>query len=160
MQIRPYRRGEEDALHAVFYSSVHEIAARQYTPSQIEAWAPCAVDAVLWQKRIQSISPYVVEVGGQIAAYGDLQAHGYIDHFFVAGRFGRQGVGTALMQFLLAQASRQGIAEITSDVSLAAQAFFESFGFRYVEHKVVTIRGVELANALMARSSGGQSSGS
>ncbi|WP_369825877.1 hypothetical protein [Achromobacter sp. HZ34] len=42
MRIRRFRLGDEPALFQVFHSAIHLIAARDYTPEQIEAWAPDA----------------------------------------------------------------------------------------------------------------------
>ena len=106
-----------------------------------------------WVRKIRSIVPLVVEVGSTIAAYGDLQPTGYIDHFFVSGRFARRRIGTALMEHLLFEASTRGIRSLTSDVSMTAQPFFERFGFQVVEYRLVTIRGAQLRNARMQRSS-------
>lgn len=154
LRIRPYRPGDEGALQSVFYSAIHTTAARDYTSDQLEAWAPTMVDRELlqqWQRRMQRIAPYVVEVSETVAAYADLQASGYIDHFFVAGLFARRGIGTALMDFILTEADARGISRLSADVSLTAQPFFERAGFQIVEHRIRTIRGVALANAFMQR---------
>jgi putative acetyltransferase len=156
MNIRPFRHGDESALHAVFHSAIHGIASRDYSRAQVEAWAPTEVTddlSHLWTKKIRSIRPFVVEMDSAMAAYGDIQASGYIDHFFVSASFARRGVGTFLMQFLLKKAVAENISELSSDVSVTAQPFFERFGFRVIEHRVAVVRGVALANALMRRTS-------
>ena len=40
MLIRSFRLGDEVELHRVFHSSVHGLAAQDYLPEQLEAWAP------------------------------------------------------------------------------------------------------------------------
>ncbi len=156
IHIRPFRAGDESALQAVFHSAIHSIAARDYSPEQIEAWAPTHIDRDLlhlWEKRIQALSPFVVEVDSAIVAYADLQPSGYIDHFFVSGPSSRRGIGSALMDFLLSEASVRLIPVLTSDVSLTAQPFFHRFGFHVIKQREATIRGVKLPNAHMQRSS-------
>ena len=156
MRIRPFSPGEERQLHAVFYSAVHSLASRDYSPEQLDAWAPTDPDDHLnlqWASRIQAISPFVVEVDSAIVAYADLQPSGYIDHFFVSAPYSRRGIGSSLMTFLLSEATAKHIPVLTSDVSLTAQPFFQHFGFHLVEHRAATIRGVKLPNALMQRSS-------
>jgi putative acetyltransferase len=61
MIIRPFRQGEEAALRQVFFSAVHEIASRDYTSEQIEAWAPVPkeADEAPWSERMRSICPFV-----------------------------------------------------------------------------------------------------
>jgi len=149
--IRPFSEDDVPSLHAVFYSAIHQLAAGYYTPAQLDAWAPADRDMAQWRERILGIKPYVAEIDGQIAGYADLQANGYIDHFFVSGGFGRRGVGTALMNHLLAEAAARQIPELTSDVSLAAEAFFQSFGFEVETRQAVAVRGVVLHNAKMRK---------
>jgi putative acetyltransferase len=149
MLIRPFRLGDETALHAVFLSAVHGLASKDYTAEQIQAWAPQDIDQELWAHRMQGIAPFVVEVSGNIIAYADIQSSGYIDHFFVAAAYARKGVGSMLMNHLRKVASERAITVLTSDVSLTAQPFFEKFGFVVVEKRAPVRRGVVLANAFM-----------
>ena len=154
IRLRPFRPGDEPALRAVYTTAIREVACRDYTPVQIDAWAPLEWDAddiADWAKRMQGIQPFVAEVGDRIVGYADLQPGGYIDHFFVAGQAGGQGVGGALMRRILAEAEARGLAELTSHVSLTAQPFYAHFGFEVVEQCRPVIEGVELRNALMRK---------
>jgi putative acetyltransferase len=151
VKVRDFRIGDEPALYAVFYSAVHEIASQHYAPDQIDAWAPESPDMAIWTKRMQGIRPFVVECGGQIVAYADIQASGYIDHFFVSGPFSRRGVGTILMNRIHDAAQAQKIDRLTSDVSRTAQPFFRRFGFRTIEDREPVIRGVMVPNARMEK---------
>jgi putative acetyltransferase len=158
-----YAPGDETALRDVFHSSVHRLACQYYTTEQINGWAPTFDDVQEWAGRIASLRPFVVVVGGRIAGYADLQTSGYIDHFFIAGTCARQGVGSALMRHLQIVAESQRLERLAADVSLAAEAFFTSHGFRVETRNFVTIRGVQLPNARMSKplpvspSVGGQS---
>ncbi len=151
LHIRPFAAGDEAALRAVFYSSIHQLARADYRQEQLDAWAPAQYDAAAWAERIQSIQPFIAQVDGTVAGYADLQPDGLIDHFFVAGTAAGKGVGRALMQHLLALATAQGMRDLTSHVSVTAQPFFAHFGFSVVEQRLPVIRGVALANALMRK---------
>lgn len=151
VKIRHYRNGEEPGLFESYYSAIHLIACRNYTPEQLRAWAPCDFDMDLWCRRIRAIDPFVAELEGKIVGYADLQPSGYIDHFFVSGTHPHQGIDTQLMRHLLNLANVQGICELTSDVSLTAQPFFRRFGFSVVEQRFPERRGVVLPNAFMRR---------
>lgn len=62
MRIRPYIRGEQDALLTIFHSSVHRLASRDYTAEQIAAWAPSVLDTESqwsWNSRIDANCPWV-----------------------------------------------------------------------------------------------------
>ena len=151
VHIRRYREREETALFDIYYSAIHLVASRDYTPEQVEAWAPRSLDPELWRRKIRDINPFVAEADGQLAGYADLQANGYIDHFFVSGARPREGIGAQLMRHLLNEAQRLGLAELTSDVSRTAQPFYEPFGFYVVEQRSRELRGVVIPNALMRR---------
>lgn len=151
MHIRPFHPGDEPALHSVYHSAVHRLASKNYTPEQIQAWAPIDLDQNIWAKRMQSIQPFVVESAGEILAYADVQSSGYIDHFFVAAPHARQGIGSLLMNHLQSVAHAQAIAALTADVSRTAQPFFAKHGFIIVEQRLPVVRGVVIPNALMRK---------
>lgn len=152
LTIRPFRSGDESPLRAVYASAIHEIARRDYTQAQLDAWAPADFDAGKWARRIQGITPFVAEgADGLLLGYADVQPDGYVDHFFVAGHAGGRGVGGALMRRLLERARELGVAQLSSDVSRTAQPFFARFGFELVEQRRPVVRGVEIPNALMRR---------
>ncbi len=149
--LRDFQSCDGPALRAVFESAIHGVAIRDYTQQQVDAWAPREHDAQDWAEHMQDLAPFVAERDGEIVGYADLQANGYIDHFFVSAAAGGHGVGGMLMRRLLARADELGLAEMTSNVSLTAQPFFAHFGFEVVEHRVVDVRGVELRNAAMRK---------
>jgi putative acetyltransferase len=151
MLIRPYRPGEEEQLRAIFHSSVHGIARRDYTQEQLHAWAPEQYDAALWRQRMRANQSLVVEVDGALAAFTDLQPSGYIDMFFVAAPYAGRGIGQALLQHIVALANGRGIAELRSDVSLTAESFFERHGFTVETRNQVAVRGEVLNNATMRK---------
>lgn len=151
MRVRSFRNGDESALHAVFLSAVHEIACADYTPEQLQAWAPRDLDQALWARRIQGIQPFVVENESGLVGYADVQPNGYIDHFFVAAPYARKGVGSMLMKHIHAAAHATSIKTLTSDVSLTAQPFFAKFGFEVVEQRSPVVLGLIVPNALMRK---------
>lgn len=148
--IRAFRLGDEPLLHAVFHSAIHGIAARRYTPEQCEAWAPTDYDVAQWNERIRRLRPFVAEFDGQAVAYADLQANGYIDHFFVSAAYARRGIGQQLMIHILGLAAQRDV-RLQAHVSLAAEPFFARNGFGVIARQRVAPRGVLLDNALMAR---------
>ncbi|KRC27270.1 GNAT family N-acetyltransferase [Acidovorax sp. Root217] len=153
--IRAFRPGDEPALRALFRASVRGLARASYTPEQLDAWAPMAYDPVPWNALMQANQPFVAEVetdaGTGMAGYTDLQATGYIDHFFVAPAHAGQGVARALMAHIHAQAALRGIHRLWADVSLTAEPFFAKSGFSVEMRQQVERRGVVLANARMAK---------
>uniref|UniRef100_UPI0035AE8577 GNAT family N-acetyltransferase n=1 Tax=Hylemonella sp. TaxID=2066020 RepID=UPI0035AE8577 len=151
MEIRRFRFGDEVTLFGVFFTAVHEVAARDYSPEQIDAWAPVDLDLEEWIDRIRRNRPFVAELDDEIVGYADIQPSGYIDQFFVSGSHPRRGVGTMLMARLHQEAISLGLKELTSDVSKTAEPFFLRHGFQVVERRFPVRRGVMLENALMCK---------
>jgi putative acetyltransferase len=149
MLIRNIIEGDEAQLYDVFYSSIHEAAKAYYSKEQLDAWAPEKVDLERWKIRMQGIKPYVMLENDTIVAYADLQDNGYIDHFYVSGKYAGLGLGSLLMKHIIQSAIKRKITELTSDVSLSAQNFFLKFGFSIIQRKNVTINGIKLENSLM-----------
>ena len=151
IELRAFQPGDEPALRRVFESAIHGTARRDYSQLQVDTWAPRDYDPVAWARRVQGIQPFVALLDGRVAGYADLQASGYVDHFYVAAEAGGRGVGSALMRRILSRAGELGLGELTSHVSITAQPFFARFGFEVVEHRVVDVCGVEMRNAAMRR---------
>ncbi len=145
------------ALLRVFQDSVHGLACADYRPDQLAAWAPRQLiehDSRLWCERLRELQPWVARRQGIIAGYADCQPDGHIHHFFVHPDLARQGVGSALMQHIVAHAT--GSSEpltLTAHVSLTAQPLFLRFGFEIVAVRRPVVLGVPLENALMRRPS-------
>lgn len=151
MHIRAFQPGDEPALWEVFFSAVHQTAAAQYSPAQVDAWAPRDRDPAAWEQRMRGILPYVAVAQERIVGYADIQHDGYIDHFFVSPAVARQGVGSALMRHLHAEARSRSITTLYAHVSLTARPFFERWGFQVERAQTVAVRGVELQNFRMSK---------
>ena len=151
MPIRSYQPSDAAALLDIFNSAVHVTAAPYYSLAQRQAWAPADRAFAGWQARMDALQPWVLEQAGQALGYASLDESGYINHFFVRGGQARQGLGTALMQHLLTLAQTQQLAQLSADVSLAAQPFFARHGFALVEHRMPVRAGVAIPNALMRK---------
>ena len=152
IQIRRFHVGDEPALFHIYHSAIHQIACRDYTQEQLDAWAPSDLDSLLWSARMQGIVPFVAQDGEHVVGYADVQTTGYIDHFFVSGCRPRQGIGALLMQRIHEEAVVLRLPELSSDVSRTAQPFFERHGFEVVEQRSPVLRGVVIPNALMRKS--------
>jgi putative acetyltransferase len=151
VSLRRFKFGDEPALFRVFHSAVRIVAARHYTHAQVVAWAPDDLNPALWCARVQGIAPFVVEVDNEIVGYADVQANGYMDHFFFSGWHQGLGIGAMLMQTIHAEAAALGIHQLTSDVSRTAEPFFSRYGFAVVERRFPERRGVVIPNAFMQK---------
>lgn len=134
LEIRRFESGDEETLRTLFYYTVRKICINDYTDAQVSAWAPNIYVAEDWNKKIALLNPFVVLLDGQVVGYADLQPDGYVDHFFCHWQHQGKGVGTALMQQLIAEGARNFNHRLYANVSLTAKPFFERHGFIVAKH--------------------------
>ena len=151
LEIRRFESGDEETLRTLFYYTVRKICINDYTDAQVSAWAPNIYVAEDWNKKIALLNPFIVLLDGQVVGYADLQPDGYVDHFFCHWQHQGKGVGTALMQQLIAEGERNFNHRLYANVSLTAKPFFERHGFIVAQQQSVDIRGQTLTNFLMEK---------
>jgi putative acetyltransferase len=151
IQIRQYKESDSRACWEIFFYTVRNINIRDYTLSQVSAWAPDDVVPAVWQQKLNSISPFIAHINGEIVGYADIQDSGLIDHFFCHHKHQGKGVGRALMAHILEIGQSKGIPRFYSEVSITARPFYEKMGFNLVKEQIVTIRGEKLKNFVMEK---------
>ena len=151
MLIRSFNAGDQGELWELFFNTVRHVNIRDYSPSQVAAWAPENQDKAAWRQRIQSMNPIICEHQQKILGYAGLLPSGHIDHFYVHHQFQRQGIGSRIFASIEDVAKRLGLGELTSDVSISARPFFESKGFEVVDRQEVHLGEQALTNFRMRR---------
>lgn len=152
MLIRAYAAGDAEATLTVFQRAIRVTASRDYSPAQLAAWAPDDVNRAAWASRRAAAATVVATLDNRVVGFTDVDDRGYIDMMFVDPDVARRGVATALLEWVVDQARRRGIRQLTSQVSLTARGFFEKNGFVVVEERHPVRSGVALTNFLMRRS--------
>ncbi len=145
--LREYRPGDLTELAALFYETVHTVCAGEYTPEQLDAWAPGEVDEPSWDRTLTARHALVAEIGGAIAGFGDMDETGYLDRLYVHKDFRRRGVGSAICEALEGRVR----GKVVTFASKTARPFFEKRGWRVLRRNVVIRRGVELENYYMEK---------
>ncbi len=149
--LRDYRSGDLDGLEHLFYDTVHTVNAADYSPEQLNAWAPGTVDRARWDRTLREHFTRIAEHAGQIVGFGDLAAEGYLDRLYVHRNFQRCGIATAICDALEAHARLLGVPAVTTHVSITARPFFEGRGYHVVKEQQVKRAGVTLINFIMER---------
>jgi len=151
MMVRPYKPQELGAVLALFHRSVHEIAARDYAPEQVSAWAPESPDIQAWSQRLASHAVFVCENQQQIAGFAGVEANGHLDLLYVHPTAQRRGVARALCAQIVEWCTARKLDCVFTEASVTAKPFFEGCGFRVVEAQQVQVRGVTMPNFRMWR---------
>ncbi len=148
IQIRPYRPHDISEMAQLFYDTVHQVNAADYTPAQLDAWANGQVDLAAWDASFQAHVTLVAEADGQIVGFADRDAGGYLDRLYVHKDYQGQGIATALCDRL--EQSAQG-EKMTTHASITARPFFEGRGYRVVRAQQVERSGQRLTNYVMEK---------
>ena len=155
IQIRKFNQAEQSndsvVLWKIKYDTIHRVNIRDYTQSQVSAWAPTRSLPDNWLERIRTMDPFIAESDGKLLGFADLQSDGYIDHFFCHLDHQRQGIGKALMQALMHEGQANGITRLYSHVSITARPFFEHFGFIVLAEQSVAVKDQHLTNFIMEK---------
>ena len=150
MKLREYRPEDCTRLMDLFWDSVHGAACRDYTPAQLDAWAPREMDEERWGRIFSHHRTFVVEEGEKIWGFATLDGD-YFDHLFVSSTAQRRGVARCLADRIEQTAKEQGFSCISVHASLTARPFFEKRGYRMLKEQQVERRGVLLENFVMER---------
>ena len=151
MEIRRYKLGEEGAIWGVYFAATRESVARDYHPDLVERWAPRNQDMKAWGERLAQKNPFIAMVDGQVVGMAEIEADGFIDYFYVHPRWQDKGIGKALLATLEAEAAKAGVTTVFADVSVTAQPFFLSQGFRITEAKSNVVLGHPAPNFKMQK---------
>lgn len=147
--IRRYRDGDHLFIGRIYHEAVRRIACADYSPAEIEAWAPGKVDFAKWRERCARMQPFVDERAGRVVGFLEFETNGHIDCAYVDPDYVRQGVMSGLMRAAKGEAVRLNLKRIYAEVSITARPFFERHEFVWVRDNYVNVRGVTLKNFLM-----------
>lgn len=148
MELRLYREEDAAVLAQLFYDTVHTINALDYTPQQLDAWAPVQRDLAAWHHSLASHVTLVALIDETIVGFGDMDAQGYLDRLYVHKAFQRRGIATAIVDELERAVS---VPTYTVQASVTAMPFFARRGYQVVRVQQVSRNGVTLKNFWMEK---------
>ena len=148
MIIRKYQPSDCKELTELFYNTVHNVNAKDYTKEQLDVWATGKVDLEKWSESLQEHFSIVAVDDEIIVGFGDIDKTGYLDRLFVHASYQRKGIATAICNQL--EQTVQG--DITTHASITAKPFFEKRGYKIVKEQQVERQGIFLTNFCMKKS--------
>ena len=139
-QLRPGRPDDALAILEAQRSAIRQTAASAYSPAIIDEWSPAVITRErvekfqCWIERGEELIVVAMEPAGQIIGFGSIvPANSELRAVYVAGAYGGQGVGRALLARLEELALEAGQAELRMDASINAVPFYEATGFISLE---------------------------
>ena len=147
VRIRPYRASDLDAVIDIFLRAIREVARRDYTSQQIDAWA--RADRGEWDVWRREARTFVAEIEGEPAGFSDLEEDGHLNMMFVHPLYQGRGVARALLERIETEAKSLSLPRLFTEASITARPFFARRGFRLIEAQTVEIRGQSMMNFRM-----------
>ncbi|MEG1513563.1 MAG: GNAT family N-acetyltransferase [Clostridia bacterium] len=151
MKIRRYRAGDCAEMAELFFHTVHAVNAKDYSESQLDAWATGNVDIAQWNRSFLAHTTLVAETGDGIVGFGDMDDQGYLDRLYVHRDHQHSGIASALVKELERLALARGVSDFSTYASITARPFFEKCGYRVIRENTVLRAGVALTNYQMEK---------
>lgn len=142
------------ALHKLFRRAILDGTAAHYGPEERAAWAGDAAVPPAWSERLSDGITLVSECTAppiRPKGFMTLRRDGYLDLAFVAPEVMGTGVAAALYDHILRNATRWGLARLTTDASFPARRFFLKRGWTTIAEQRVERYGVFLTNFRMEK---------
>ncbi|MCC6796636.1 MAG: GNAT family N-acetyltransferase [Candidatus Hydrogenedentes bacterium] len=150
--IREYRDADIPICARLYYDTVININARDYTPEQIKAWSPEVWPDSFWRERFQRAHKvFIAEIENNIVGFSEYHADGHVDTFYVHHEHQGQGIGKRLMQRIEQEAAQTGVKKLYLEASITGRPRFARMGFAIVGEEVKEYRGAIFCQALMEK---------
>lgn len=129
MLIRLFQSEDTEQIAQLFHDTVRRINIQDYSEEQVIAWSPDNIYFRNWLEVCLSRFTYVAERDKKITGFGELEANGHIDCFYVHCQYQCQGVGREIYRAIEDKALELDLTRLFTEASITAKPFFISRGF-------------------------------
>lgn len=153
MIIRLFNQSDAEPLLHLFFNTIRTVNLGDYSQEQVEAWAPAisTFDPERWKNSFKNKFVFVAESEEKLAGFGELEADGHIDRFYISHHFIGEGVGRKMYSALEEKAFALNIRHLFVEASITAKPFFEKMGFSLINEQIVERNGQRLKNYKMEK---------
>ncbi|MDD6797220.1 MAG: GNAT family N-acetyltransferase [Clostridia bacterium] len=148
MFLRRYNTSDCEFLAELFYQTVHNVNAKDYTKEQLDVWATGNVNLNEWDNSFLEHFTIVAIKNDIIVGFGDIDKNGYFDRLYVHKDYQRQGIASAICDELEQWVNAN---KIVTHASITAKTFFEQRGYRVIKEQQVIRNGISLTNYVMEK---------
>ena len=151
MKVRLFQPEDTEQIARLFYDTVRNINIRDYSPARVMAWSP---EDLYWRNWLELCSTrftYVAVDNQKILGFGELEANGHIDCFYIHYQYQRRGVGSSIYKAIEAKAKELNSTRLFTEASITAKPFFIEHGFKVINPQQVSCRGQTFTNYSMEK---------
>ena len=141
-RIVPLEEAHIPRLLDLFEQSVRRLGPAHYSPEQVEQWARGAHHPGL-ASQLREHHGWVIEQDDVPLGFATLCDDGHLSLLYVSADHPRQGLGTLLLERVLAAASQMGLGSLTTEASAFSLALFLRHGFLLTGLETVERGGVQ-----------------
>lgn len=154
MKIIKFKETDIEEIIYMFYETVHSVNSKDYSQSELDAWAPRdekESKMKSWKESLGRNITYVAKINDKVVGFTDLTHKGHLDRLYVHKDYQGQGIATALVGILESEARKLNFLEIDTEASITAKPFFERRGYKVVCSQSVERKDVKLTNFKMIK---------
>jgi len=151
MKVRLFKPEDTEQIALLFHNTVRKINSRDYSTAQVMAWSPTDLYWRDWSGLCSSRFTYVAAENQKVLGFGELEADGHIDCFYVHHQYQRCGVGSSIYSAIENKARDLGLEQLVTEASITAKPFFLRQGFAIINSQQVSCRGEIFTNYSMAK---------
>ena len=151
IRIRAYKPNDLHDVMQLFHDTIHAINSRDYSPEQVNTWAPKQMDHQRWASRLTDSHTLIADINGIVAGFSNFESSGYLDCFYCHKDYQGIKVGTTLIRALESAAVEKGLQRLFSEVSITAKPFFIKQGYSVITEQQKIHRGVMFINYQMEK---------
>ncbi|MEA9442217.1 GNAT family N-acetyltransferase [Aeromonas caviae] len=141
-RIVPLEEAHIPRLLDLFEQSVRRLGPAHYSPEQVEQWARGAHHPGL-ASQLREHHGWVIEQDDVPLGFATLSDDGHLSLLYVSADHPRQGLGTLLLERVLAAASQMGLGSLTTEASAFSLALFLRHDFLLTGLETVERGGVQ-----------------
>ncbi|MFM5700908.1 GNAT family N-acetyltransferase [Aeromonas caviae] len=141
-RIVPLEEAHIPRLLDLFEQSVRRLGPAHYSPEQVEQWARGAHHPGL-ASQLREHHGWIIEQDDVPLGFATLSDDGHLSLLYVSADHPRQGLGTLLLERVLAAASQMGLGSLTTEASAFSLALFLRHGFLLTGLETVERGGVQ-----------------
>lgn len=157
LRIRTVKVEEVPALYQLMYDTVRTVSLRDYTPEQVQAWAPDPDSPAGWaqfarlRRSLLNSIALVAERGERPVGFGNITPAGFLDYLYVHKAHQGVGVASRLIASLEQAAGASGVRAVETHASHTLRPLLLRRGYRVFERRTVVVAGIFMENFRMLK---------